>query len=68
VLLQSVLYHFVAFALYLSASITLMVSISRQDIKDYREGHYYEPFMAAGVCTGSGVCCCYHCYYYYYYY
>jgi hypothetical protein len=56
VLLQSVLYHFVAFALYLSASVTLIVSISRDDIRNYRDGHYYEPFLAAGVCTGNGVC------------
>ncbi|XP_023722447.1 uncharacterized protein LOC111872608 [Cryptotermes secundus] len=54
----SVLYHFVAFALYLSASVTLIVSISREDIRNYRDGHYYEPFMAAGI-IGVIVAACY---------
>jgi hypothetical protein len=52
-LFQSVLYHFLASALYLSASITLMVCIRGDDIKGYRDGHYYEPLMAAGVRTGN---------------
>jgi hypothetical protein len=57
-LLQSVLYHLMAFALYLSASAVLVVSISREDVKGYRDGLYYEPFMAAGVRTLTAATAC----------
>jgi hypothetical protein len=52
-LFQGVLYHFVAFGLYLSASVTLMVNVDKSPIKGYKDGYYYEPFMAAGVRKGT---------------
>ncbi|XP_069677010.1 uncharacterized protein [Periplaneta americana] len=44
-----VLYNFMAFALYLPSSITLILSVKKREIQSYKDGYYYDPFMAAGI-------------------
>ncbi|KAJ9589500.1 hypothetical protein L9F63_017317 [Diploptera punctata] len=45
----AILYHFIAFCLLLAASIVLIVNIDKNVIKSYRDGYYYQPFLAVGI-------------------
>lgn len=44
-----ILYHTVSCCLYLATSVFLIVSVNKEDIRNYRDGYYFEPFMAAGI-------------------
>ncbi|XP_021930258.1 uncharacterized protein LOC110834914 [Zootermopsis nevadensis] len=47
--IYGVLYHFLAFGLCLAASVTLMVTVNKPDIRGYKNGYYHVPFLAAGI-------------------